>query len=75
MNKDSIKFSVKGDLGTGSVLRKQNKSGDKEEEHTTIELEEETELTFALRYLNFFTKATSLAESVTISMSKDVPLG
>ena len=32
------------------------------------------ELTFALRYLNFFTKATPLSSSVTLSMSKDVPL-
>ena len=36
---------------------------------------EAVSLTFALRYLNFFTKATSLSDSVTISMSKDVPLG
>ncbi len=40
-----------------------------------IDLQEAVSLTFALRYLNFFTKATSLSESVTISMSKDVPLG
>ena len=31
-------------------------------------------LNFALRYLNFFTKATPLSEAVTLSMSKDVPL-
>ena len=39
-----------------------------------IDLQESVTLTFALRYLNFFTKATSLSDSVTISMSKDVPL-
>ena len=39
-----------------------------------IDLTEAVSLTFALRYLNFFTKATSLADSVTFSMSKDVPL-
>ena len=32
------------------------------------------ELTFALRYLNFFTKATNLGPSVVISMSPDVPV-
>ena len=32
-------------------------------------------ITFALRYLNFFTKATPLSDSVTLLMSKDVPLG
>ena len=32
-------------------------------------------LTFALRYLNFFTKATPLSPQVCLSMSADVPLG
>ncbi len=45
-----------------------------EEEATTIELEEEISLTFALRYLNYFTKATPLSGSVTLSMSPEVPL-
>lgn len=27
-----------------------------------------------MRYLNFFTKATSLSSTVILSMSKDVPL-
>lgn len=33
-----------------------------------------TQLTFALRYLNFFTKATTLGNVVVISMSPDVPV-
>ena len=32
-------------------------------------------LTFALRYLNYFAKATPLSPQVTLSMSQDVPLG
>ena len=39
-----------------------------------IDLKDSVELTFALRYLNFFTKATPLSDSVTLSMSNDVPL-
>lgn len=31
-------------------------------------------MTFAMRYLNLFTKATPLSSSVTLSMSPDVPL-
>ena len=31
-------------------------------------------LNFALRYLNFFTKATPLSASVVLHLSKDVPL-
>ena len=40
-----------------------------------IEMNEPVQLTFALRYLNFFTKATPLSPTVTLSMSADVPLG
>ncbi len=45
-----------------------------EEESTIIELEEPVTLTFAMRYLNLFTKATPLSQTVTLSMSPDVPL-
>jgi proliferating cell nuclear antigen len=45
-----------------------------EEESTIIELEEPVTLTFAMRYLNLFTKATPLSSTVTLSMSPDVPL-
>lgn len=38
-------------------------------------MNEPVQLTFALRYLNFFTKATPLSPTVTLSMSADVPLG
>jgi proliferating cell nuclear antigen len=60
-SKDGVSFKVRGDLGTGSVHRKQSTAGDKAEEHTTVDVEEPTELTFALRYLNSFAKATPLA--------------
>ena len=72
--KDGVKFSVTGDLGTGNIMLRPNSSADKEEDQTVIEMEEPVELTFALRYLNFFTKSTPLSGTVTLSMSADVPL-
>ena len=45
-----------------------------EDESTSIVLQDEMNLTFALRYLNMFTKATALSSRVTLSMSPDVPL-
>ena len=39
-----------------------------------IELQEPVTLTFALRYLNSFAKATPLSTHVTLSMSKDLPV-
>ena len=37
-------------------------------------MDEPVTLTFALRYLSSFTKATPLSTSVSISMSKDLPI-
>ena len=72
--KEGVKFHVNGDLGTGNVLIRQNNTADKDEDKVLIEMEEPVELTFALRYLNFFTKATSLGGTVILSMSPDVPV-
>jgi proliferating cell nuclear antigen len=72
--KEGVRFSVSGDLGTGNVLVRANAGVDKEEDQVVIEMDEPVELTFALRYLNFFTKATTLGQTVVISMSPDVPI-
>jgi len=72
--KEGVKFSVTGELGSGNIMCKQTGEIDKVEECTTIDLQEAVSLTFALRYLNWFTKATPLSGQVTLSMSKDVPL-
>jgi len=73
-NKEGVKFTVSGDLGTGTVQCRQNASVDRQEDAVVIDLQESVTLTFALRYLNFFTKATPLSQTVTLRMSKDVPL-
>ena len=59
----------------GNVKLAQTSSADKEDEAVVVEMNQAVCLTFALRYLNFFTKATSLSPQVTLSMSQDVPLG
>ena len=41
----------------------------------TVEMVEPCSLTFALRYLNFFTKATPLSPLVRLSLKTDQPLG
>lgn len=73
-SKEGVKFGVSGDMGTGSIVCKSNSSVDDESEAVVIKVEEEVELTFALRYLNFFAKATPLSDSVTLKMSPEVPL-
>jgi len=75
--KEGVKFSVAGDAGSGSIVCKQGGgSDDKEEDQVHIKLDDNTDvnLTFALRYLNFFARATPLSNYVTLKMSPEVPL-
>lgn len=44
------------------------------EEATVIEMNEPVSLTFALRYLNSFTRATPLSNTVTLSLSSELPV-
>ena len=75
VTKEGVKFSVTGELGSGNMTIRQNSSVDtKEDEAVSVEMEEPVSLNFALRYLNFFTKATSLSGSVNLQLSADVPL-
>ncbi|KAJ0553146.1 putative proliferating cell nuclear antigen, PCNA [Helianthus annuus] len=65
VTKEGVKFSTKGDIGTANIVCRQNTSVDKPEEATIIEMQTPVSLTFALRYMNSFTKATPLASQVT----------
>ena len=75
VTKEGIKFSVSGDIGNGNVmLRATVGSTEKEEDQVVIEMDEPCELTFAMRYLSMFTKASGLGPTVNLSMSPDVPI-
>lgn len=74
VTKDGVKFATSGDIGQANVTVRQNTTVDKEEEMVCVELQEPVSLTFALRYLNSFTKATPLSSQVILSMSKDLPV-
>ncbi|CAG9461250.1 unnamed protein product [Pedinophyceae sp. YPF-701] len=85
-NKDSVKFSTSGDIGSANVtcrpgtgaVDKDENGGKKDKEgkevNVQIELQEPVTLTFALRYLNSFSKATPLSDEVTLSLSKELPV-
>ena len=72
--KEGVRFSVSGQIGTGNILTRANAATEKEEDQVVIDMDEPVELNFALRYLNFFTKATPLSGSVVLSMSPNVPI-
>lgn len=71
VNPKGVKFSAKGDFGSGNVLYKARSSGGDDVE---IQTDTTTSLVFATRYLNYFTKACGLATNVELCMSADKPL-
>lgn len=74
VTKDGVKFSTTGDIGSANITVRQNTAVDKQEDQTVIDLQEPVTLTFALRYLNSFAKATPLSAFVILSMSKELPI-
>lgn len=78
VSKEGIAFRVMGDTGSGTIVCKQTSktadSKDDEDDVTFISNKKEISLTFALRYLCSFAKATPLCSWVILKMSEDVPL-
>lgn len=75
VTKEGVRFSVAGDIGSGNVMLKQGSAVDeKDESSVTINLVKPVDLAFSLKYLNNFTKATSLSDTVTLHLSDEVPL-
>jgi len=72
--KNGVQFSAKGDLGNGAVRLTQYSNVDKEDEAVVIDLQEPCSATFAIKYLNHFTKAGPLTGRVQLSMSSEVPI-
>ena len=61
-------------MGSGKINLRQSSLVDKEEDQINIDLNDPVHLTFALRYLNYFTKATPLSPTVTLSLKAESPL-
>ncbi|OHT09382.1 proliferating cell nuclear antigen [Tritrichomonas foetus] len=72
----TVTFSLSGNTGNGAVTLS---SFDSASDDNAVEIKCDTdgeplELSFALRYLNFFTKAAPLSEKVTLELSNNRPL-
>ena len=70
--KDYVQFGVKSESVGGTIKIEQNDS--KDDDELKIEVEENVNLDFALRYLNMFTKASSLTNKVSLYLSTEFPL-
>ena len=65
--KSGVQFMSKGDLGSGTVKLNQT-------DEVTVEISEPVQLTFGIKYMTLFTKATPLSDKVVLSMSNNVPV-
>ncbi|KXN74880.1 proliferating cell nuclear antigen [Conidiobolus coronatus NRRL 28638] len=75
--KSQIKFSAKGEFGNGSVTLKQGSSSIDDNDSNTatvIDCEKPVNLTFSVKYLTHFAKAASISNTVTLSLTPDVPI-
>src|SRR3978361_1561962 len=73
-SKDGVRFSCQGDIGSGSVTIRQNSKVDKPENDVKIALSEPVSLTFSLKYLVNFCKASGLSSKVKLCLSNEVTL-
>lgn len=75
VTKEGVRFSVAGEVGNGVVMLKSGSAVDDTDGNaTTINMTAPVNLSFSLKYLNNFTKATSLSDHVTLSLSNESPL-
>ncbi|KAJ4838895.1 hypothetical protein Tsubulata_050748, partial [Turnera subulata] len=74
VREQGVRFSTTGDTGSAGVLvLKQKANVDNPEDARVIEMTEPVSLTFALKYMSSFTRATPLSGTVTISLSSELP--
>lgn len=71
VNPKGVKFSAKGDFGSGNVYYK-SRSG--ETPDVEVKTDSTTTLSFASRYLTYFTKAAPLSGQVQLCLSPGQPL-
>lgn len=72
--KEGVKFSAQGDIGSGSVQLRASANLEDPKKGINIDLTEPVALTFSLKYLINFCKASGLADTVSLSLSAEVPL-
>lgn len=72
--KEGVKFACSGDIGNGAVTLRSHTNVEKPEQNVEIALSEPVSLTFSLKYLVNFCKASGLSSTVKLCLSNEVPL-
>lgn len=74
VSNQGIKFEVEGDIGKGNVILKPAIKEGGTNENVQVNLSESIKMIFSMKYLLNFSKATPLAEKITLKMAKEIPL-
>lgn len=64
---------MQGDIGSGNI-KLRGRDSDRKDEKIALEVDEDVQLSFALRYLNMFGKASALSSQVVLCLSREAPL-
>lgn len=64
-----VQFSIEGEVGSGVIKINTNDGGNEKDQKL-----DKVTLSFALRYLNMFNKASSLCNHVKLMLASDTPL-
>jgi hypothetical protein len=69
-----VSFKCTGDIGSGSIQLRSHTDVEKPENNVEIDLTEPVSLTFSLKYLVNFCKASGMSDQVKLCLSNEVPL-
>lgn len=72
--KQSVSFTVEGDIGEGSLNVTQSDAADDSKEAVSISVKEPIKMTFPGRYLVMFTKAVPVSKQVSLCLQEGRPL-
>ena len=72
--KDGVKFGCSGDIGNGTISLRSHTNVEDESKNVDIQLSEPVALTFSLKYLVNFCKASGLSDQVKLCLRNEVPL-
>ncbi len=75
MIKESVKFTAKGDLGSGSIILKSSASVDKDDKSfTKVTMRKPCCISLSIKFLSAFTKATGLSPNVKLEVTEKKPM-
>ena len=73
-SKEGVSFKCQGDIGSGSIQLRSHVDVEKPDNNVEIDLTEPVSLTFSLKYLVNFCKASGMSDQVKLCLSNEVPL-